>query len=212
MIDRTIPGILSAVPAASTDTNSNRRRAVYPGSFNPPTTAHLDIAEAAREQRGLDLVVFTVSRSALAKQTVQHPELLHRLRVLEAAVSDRPWIEVRSTELQLLADIAHGFDVLIMGADKWKQVNDPVWYDNDPKKRDAVLARLPELAIAPRPPVSVPAHHRLEVPEHHARTSSTNARAGEIEMMLPAAQLFAIETGAWIEPERYDRWRAGLVW
>lgn len=185
------------------------RRAVYPGSFNPPTTAHLDIAASAREQRQLDVVVFTVSRSALAKQAVQHPEFRHRMHVLADAVACYPWIEVRSTEEQLLADIAEGFDVLIMGADKWHQINDPVWYDNDPDKRDAAVRRLPELAIAPRPPLLVPASYALDVPDHHAHTSSTLARAGDIELMLPVAQLFAIETGAWIEPERYDRWRAG---
>ena len=171
--------------------------------------AHLDIAAAARAQRRLDVVVFTVSRSALAKQEVQHPEFQHRMHVLIDAVADYSWIEVRSTEQQLLSDIAEGFDVLIMGADKWHQINDPVWYDNDPDKRDVAVGRLPELAIAPRPPLLVPESYALDVPEHHAHTSSTLARAGDIELMLPVAQLFAIETGAWIQPERYDRWRTG---
>ena len=43
---------------------------VYPGSFNPPTTAHLAIAEAARTHHRLDRVVLSVSRSALAKEDV----------------------------------------------------------------------------------------------------------------------------------------------
>jgi nicotinic acid mononucleotide adenylyltransferase len=183
---------------------------VYPGSFNPPTTAHLHIAEAAREQRGVDVVVFVVSRSALAKQTVQHPEFHHRMHVLADSVAEHPWIEVRTTGLQLLSEIAAGFDLLVMGADKWQQINDPVWYGDDSYRRDSALRSLPEVAIAPRPPIPVPREHTLEVHEDHAHTSSTLARSGALELMLPVAQHFALESGAWIEPDRYERWRSGL--
>ncbi len=46
---------------------------VYPGSFDPPTVAHLAIAEAARDQAGLDRVVLAVSRAALGKEQRRQP-------------------------------------------------------------------------------------------------------------------------------------------
>jgi hypothetical protein len=186
-----------------------QRTAVYPGSFNPPTTAHLAIAEAVRAQRNVDRVVFMVSKKALAKEEVEHPRFQHRVAVLEAAAAAIEWLEIGVTDDQLLVDIARGFDVLVMGADKWHQINDVVWYDDDPAQRDAAIAALPTLAIAPRPPIAVPNEHLLAIHDDHAATSSTRARAGALELMLPSAAAFALETGAWIEPSRYDHWVAG---
>lgn len=184
------------------------RSGVYPGSFNPPTVAHLAIAKAAMEQRGLQRVVFMVSRQALAKETVAHPRLDHRLDVIADVVAEHDWLSVSVTDRQLLADVAEGFDVLIMGADKWDQIQQPQWYTDEAHRADA-LERLPELAIAPRPPIAVAHHQLLSVDVQFTMTvSSTAARAGAVELMLPAARTFAEKTGAWINPPRYDSWLA----
>lgn len=183
------------------------RLGVYPGSFNPPTVAHLAIAEAARERHNLDRVDLCVSTSALAKEHVSHPLFDHRIEVLEAAVSGLDWLSIKTTDLQLVADIADGYQVLIMGADKWVQIQDPAWYGDDPKARDEVLATLPTVAVAPRDGLDTPAELVLDViPDLIAKVSSTIARAGETRLMLSAAQEFAELTGAWIEPERYEQW------
>jgi hypothetical protein len=183
---------------------------VYPGSFNPPTTAHLAIAGAARDHHGLDRVVLSVSRSALAKEDVDHPRFEHRIEVLEASVAALDWLSVRVTDLQLLADIAEGFDVLVVGADKWRQIQDPAWYDGDPEARDGALARLPTVSIVPRDGLELPPERVLAVPPHHVDgVSSTRARAGAVDLMTPAARRFAARTGAWVDPDRYDRWVAG---
>lgn len=185
------------------------RRGVYPGSFNPPTVAHLAVALAAAEQRSLDRVVLMVSRRALAKETVEHPRLNHRLDVLQEAVSHLDWLSVSVTDRQLLADVAEGFDVLIMGADKWDQIQQPQWYENE-EHRIQSLARLPELAVAPRPPIEVSEQHLLHVDvEATGAVSSTAARQGAVELMLPAARQFAEATGAWLNPRKYDDWLAG---
>ena len=47
---------------------STHRRGVYPGSFDPPTIAHVAIAEAALLQAGLDRLDFAISRIALGKE------------------------------------------------------------------------------------------------------------------------------------------------
>jgi nicotinic acid mononucleotide adenylyltransferase len=162
------------------------RTGVYPGSFNPPTTAHLAVSEAARSQRRLDVVVWSVSRVALAKEELTQPPLAARLEVLQRVASSRPWLQVQVTEAQLLADVAEGFDVVIMGADKWHQINEVRWYASE-TERDAALARLPDVAVAPRAGFEAPAEHALHVDDRHAETSSSAARAGHTDLILPEA-------------------------
>jgi hypothetical protein len=184
------------------------RTGVYPGTFNPPTVAHLAIAAAAREQRALERVVLVLSRRPIDKEHVEHPTLEDRLSVLRAeAAAAGAWLDVAVTDHRLLVDIARGYDVLVMGADKWEQVNDPRYYGGSHDARDAALAALPELAIAPRPPVAVPAEHALSLPKQHAAVSSSAVRAGSRSWMAPAAAAFDERTGAWSDPARYQRWR-----
>ena len=197
------------MPDPPTEPAGPRTRGAYPGSFNPPTVAHLAIADAARRRFALDRVDLVLSRRALGKEDVERPLLRHRLEVLTAVTRRVPWLAVELTDAQLLADIAAGYDVLILGADKWHQVLDPVFYGGSTVERDRAVARLPTLAIAPRPPLDIPAEHRLEVPPELATMSSTRARAGNVELMLPEAAEFDRRTGAWTEPDRYESWLAG---
>ncbi|HUP72569.1 MAG TPA: hypothetical protein VM282_05935 [Acidimicrobiales bacterium] len=182
------------------------RVGVYPGSFNPPTIAHVAIAAAAREQRSLDRVVFVLSRSPINKEHIDRPLFEHRVEVLHAEAARHRWMAVDVTDDRLLVEIARGYDVLVMGADKWAQVNDPAYYDDDPRARDAAVAALPALAIAPRPPFAVPPENSLIVDAAHVVVSSSDARAGASEWMAPAARAFDRRTGAWSDPVRYEQW------
>ena len=182
------------------------RVGVYPGSFNPPTVAHIAIAAAAREQRSLDRVVLVLSRSPINKEHVDRPLFEHRVDVLRAEAALHRWLDVEITDARLLVDIAYGYDVLVMGADKWAQVNDPAYYGDDSTARDAALAALPALAIAPRPPFAVPPEHSLIVDAAHVVVSSSEARAGSTEWMAPTARAFDRRTGAWSDPARYEQW------
>ncbi len=184
--------------------STRERTGVYPGSFNPPTVAHLAIADAARGQRALDRVFLVISRRALAKEHIEHPRFEDRVEVVTASVAHLDWLDVIVTERQLLVDIADGHDVLVMGADKWAQINDPAWYQGSISRRDQAMDRLPELAIAPRPPIGVPPRHLLEMPSDYHHVSSTLAREGALDVMTPAARRFAERTGAWIDPDRYE--------
>jgi hypothetical protein len=163
----------------------------YPGTFNPPTVAHLAIAEAARRQGRLDRVDLIVSRLPLGKNPVQ-PSLERRMTVLEAIAANRPWLGVRLTDQQLIADVSAGYDAVVLGADKWEQINDAGWYTGSGAARDATLARLPRLLLVPRPPHDLPAILPpdaliLEVDADHRSVSSTEARAGRPEWMAPEA-------------------------
>jgi nicotinic acid mononucleotide adenylyltransferase len=180
----------------------------YPGSFNPATIAHLAVAEAAVQHARLERVDLIVSRVALGKGVVERPRFEDRIMVLDQIASTRPWLGVQVTDAQLLADLAEGYDVLIVGADKWAQVIDPHWYGDSLAARDAALARLPRVLIAPRPPFVTSGQEVLSIAEHHRPVSSTAARSGRRAWMAPEAADFDAETGAWSEPERYDRWRS----
>ena len=135
------------------------RLGVYPGSFNPPTDAHHEIALTAREHHGLHRVDFAVSTVTLGKESVMRPPFEERLAVIEASIADVDGLGLIVTEHQLIADIAGGYDVVVMGADKWAQVNDLAWYP-DHAARDAALAALPALALAPRPASTCPTSMR----------------------------------------------------
>ena len=185
------------------------RLGVFPGSFNPPTVAHLAIARAAIGQFALARLDLAVSRVALAKEEVVVPSLDDRLQVLRAVVDGEPGLGLVVTDEQLLADIAAGYDVVVMGADKWHQIQDLDFYGGSTSTRDQVLARLPAAAVVDRPPFSTPPALRLAVDADVAGVSSTGARNGARNLMLPAALDFDERTGAWTDPERYRRWKAG---
>lgn len=186
----------------------SRRRGVYPGTFNPPTVAHLAVADAARVQRGLDRVDLVLSRRPLNKEHLEVPTLAHRVEVLEAVAARVGWLRVHVTDATLIVDIAEGYDVVVMGADKWEQVND-VRYYVDAAGRDDAVRRLPEVALAPRPPHAIPSGMALDVPDHVGDVSSTGVRGGRHDWMLPEAADFDRRSGAWSDPQRYLRW-AGL--
>jgi len=154
------------------------RRGAFPGSFDPLTVAHLAVAEAARARHDLDEVHLVVSHVPLAKEDRAQAPVEDRLAAIEAAADARPWLRAGSTFAQLLADIAEGFDVLVLGADKWWQLHDVGFYGSEEAMR-AALARLPDLAVAPRAGVPVPPGvELLDVDPAHHEVSSTAVRAG----------------------------------
>jgi hypothetical protein len=159
------------------------RVGAYPGTFDPPTIAHLAIAEAARNQCGLDAVDLVVNADPLGKEGVR--PLSARVAMLHTIAAGRPWLRVVVTDRIHLADIAEGYDVLVLGADKWAQVLDPGFYAtvND---RDAAVARLPQLAVAPREGLLLPdGCVVLELDGSLAAVSSTAARAGQVSFVPP---------------------------
>lgn len=174
------------------------RVGVYPGSFDPPTIAHLAIAVMARRAAGLDRVDLVVSRSALAKEHADDVSFERRVQVIEASVAHLPWARVEVTERRLIADIAEGYDAVILGGDKWAQITDPQWYASD-ADRDAALARLPRVVgpnrrgHPPLPPDSI----QLELPARLMEVSSTGARSTNPEWMTPPARKTAEAHGIW---------------
>jgi hypothetical protein len=156
-----------------------RRVGCYPGSFDPPTVAHLAIAEAAVRQGGLDRVDLVVSRRALGKEHLDDDSVARRLVVLDRVVASRPWLAVTTTDAQLIAEVAAGYDAVILGADKWRQVIDPAWYGDDPAARDAAVAALPRVLVAPRGHDRPDGVELLDIDDAHLHVSSSAVRAGD---------------------------------
>lgn len=152
---------------------------VFPGTFNPPTVGHLAIADAAVARFDLDRLDLVLSEVPIDKHDAG--DLLpldERVALVRRAIADRPWATVRTTAHRLIADIAAGYDLVVMGADKWAQVGDPRYYANDTDARDAALDALPAVAVAPRGDWPVPADRRLELPVWVGEVSATAVRAG----------------------------------
>ena len=132
------------------------RLGCYPGSFDPPTIAHLAIARAARDQCALDRVDLVLSHIALGKEDRADRFADRHRAAVDLATRAGDWLGVAVSPHQLIADLAVGYDVIIVGADKWAQVCDPRWYGGSPEARDAALARLPHVAFVPRAPFPTP--------------------------------------------------------
>ena len=194
------------------------RVAAYPGSFDPPTVAHLAVAEAAFEQLGVDRVDLVISVDPLGKDAAGQVRVGDRLAVLEAVAATRPWMGVATTEHRLIADIAVGYDAIVVGADKWAQVLDPGWYGGSADARDRAVAGLGTVGLAPRSGTTdVDEDEALVLPAgvlvvdldlhpSHRVVSATSVRSGRREWMVTEAAAFDERTGAWSDPDRYARW------
>jgi predicted RNA-binding protein with PIN domain len=182
------------------------RVGVYPGTFNPPTVAHLAIAEAAVRAAHLDRIDLALSNVALGKEGGAHSGVAERAAAIRRAARSRPWLDVAVTDAQLIADIASGYDVVVMGADKWAQVRDPAWYGGDPTARDAALASLPRVLVAPRPGFEVAGAETLDVDPEVAHVSSTRARSGEHHLVVPDSRRRLLVDGNNVVGSRPDGW------
>jgi hypothetical protein len=165
----------------------------YPGSFNPPTLAHLAVAEAAARQGGLARVDLVLSRVALGKEALVEPTVDQRRAVLEAVAASRPWLGVAVTDARLIAEVAAGYDAVVMGADKWAQVLDPAWYEGSAAARDAAVAALPRVLVAPRGGMVPDGVELLAVPDDLRHVSASAVRAAGAaadRWLVPEARAF----------------------
>jgi nicotinic acid mononucleotide adenylyltransferase len=135
---------------------------VFPGSFNPPTTAHLALLKQARqfvrEHEPLSLYA-AFSKRTVDKEAVERPLLLDRIMLLDLVLRRHIahtgiMLFNRGLYVEEAQAIRRSFPrvkriVFLLGFDKIVQILDPRYY----KDRDASLSelfRLAELLVAPR--------------------------------------------------------------
>jgi predicted RNA-binding protein with PIN domain len=147
-----------------------------------------------------------LSTVALGKEHLDRESVERRAADIRASTRDLPWLDVVVTDAQLIAEIASGYDVVVMGADKWAQVRDPQWYSGDPAARDAALASLPPVLVAPRPGFDTAGADVLGVDPAFAHVSSTRARAGEHHLVAAPAPRRLIVDGNNVFGSRPDGW------
>jgi nicotinic acid mononucleotide adenylyltransferase len=143
---------------------------VFPGSFNPPTIAHLALLKQAREfalhqalpetnRSNTVLVYAAISRHIVDKEHVERPLMLDRIMLLQIILQRHlPGAGIMLFNRGLYVEQAEAVRTsfpeverlfFLIGFDKIVQILDPRYYDN----RDAALNelfKLAELLVAPR--------------------------------------------------------------
>lgn len=129
---------------------------IYGGSFDPVHTGHLLVAQAAREELGLDKLFFVpVAKSPFKTGADLAPGSI-RLRLLRLALAGKTWCEVDDQEIQR-GGVSYTVDTLraysqqypaaklfyLIGADNAAKLNE--W------REPAELAKLAEFIAVPRP-------------------------------------------------------------
>jgi nicotinic acid mononucleotide adenylyltransferase/predicted RNA-binding protein with PIN domain len=181
-------------------------RGVFPGSFDPLTIAHLAITEAAVHHAVLDRLDLAISRVALGKEHGGHAPVDARVAAIERAARARPWLGVVVTDDTLVADVARGYDVVVMGADKWAQIRDLAWYGGSETARDAAVGALPRVLVVPRAGFDVAGAETITIDDELAYVSSTRARAGEHDLVAAEARRRLIVDGNNMIGSRPDGW------
>lgn len=116
---------------------SMKKVGIFGGTFNPIHTAHLLLAETAREMAGLDEVLFIPSGCSYLKNPKEILPAKDRIRMIELAIEDNPVfklseIEVKregnsytcDTILELKEQYPENLYYLIVGADSLYMIED----------------------------------------------------------------------------------------
>ena len=133
------------------------RLAVMSGSFNPPTRAHLGLAQAALATGQFDRLLLALAVRTINKEQIIGATLQERCAMLAALVRDEPRLAAVVTNRGLYVEQAQAIHMafaprdlaFIVGFDKIVQIVDPRYYaDRDVALRD--LFERARFLVAPR--------------------------------------------------------------
>jgi nicotinic acid mononucleotide adenylyltransferase len=203
-------------PRPLADGARGRRVALLPGSFNPPTSAHLALAREAEASGQVDAAVYVLSKRTVDKEHVTGLALDERLALL-CALAEQSGDGVAFVNRGLYVDLAAAFRaslpearelVFLVGFDKIVQIFDPKYYTD----RDAALRELFALAsflVAPRAEAAAdelrellaqPENRQfadrvrqLAIDARYRDVSSTRARRGEEHELPPLVERYVKE-------------------
>ncbi len=133
---------------------------VFPGSFNPPTNAHIALLQQARTAiHGPVHIYAAISKRTVDKERVERPTWLDRINLLDSVlhryVQDTGiilfnrglYVEQAEALRSSFPGTQHIF--FLLGFDKVVQIFDPHYYE-DRNTSLTALFRLAELLVAPR--------------------------------------------------------------
>ncbi len=135
------------------------RIGILGGTFDPPHTGHLALAQAAIDHLDLDEVLFIPANKNPLKSHAAEAPAKHRLAMVDLLLAGRPKMGYSDVEIAR-GGVSYAVDTIsalqmaqpgdywfIMGADSLKSIQD--W------KNPARLLKLCRLAVAIRPPLIV---------------------------------------------------------
>ncbi len=173
---------------------------VYGGTFDPIHIAHLIVAEIAREQCGLDKVIFMPCAVPPHKEMGGVSEARHRYNMVRLAVSDHPDFSVSDMEIKrggtsytidTLRQLSAHFSLdpsqlfLIIGADSLADID--TWKEPEEIFRQAtpVVAGRPGIKLPQNRNVFVLRTPLLEISSTRLRSAVGNGSS--IRYLVPAA-------------------------
>ncbi len=147
------------------------RIGVFGGTFDPIHHVHLDIARAAREEAGLDRVLFVVAAEPPHKRGATCAPAEDRYRMVERALEGEPGLEASRIEMdregpsytvdtleQLRERCPDAELFLILGVDSLADL--PKWRDPDRIRARACILAVPRPG-APEIPAELEGSYRL---------------------------------------------------
>lgn len=129
------------------------RVGILPGSFNPPTLAHVELALEAKKAFKLDSVILAISRVTIDKEEIEGLCLEDRLLILSLIARELGWVSLAATNRGLYYEQANALRALLgrkakiyflVGMDKVMQILDPRYYEN---RETALLAFFTEAQL-----------------------------------------------------------------
>src|SRR5437868_5394475 len=177
-------GIGKVIEFVRRATRMPRRLGILPGTFNPPTRAHLALARAAETY--VDEVLFVLPRE-FPHKPYEGASFEERIEMLDLAAADNPRFSIASTDRGLFIDIAkecrnvYGDTALsfLCGRDAAERIVN--WDYSDPNALQTMLDMF-DLRVASRggdyrPPREL-AHriHPLPVDPGYEEVSATDVR------------------------------------
>ena len=172
------------------------RVGVLGGSFDPPHAGHLQMARLAKEQLGLDRVLFVPCSSQPLKGAPPSASPFHRAAMLALAIAGRPDWAVDFRELdrgglsytvETLASLRTEFPrdrfFLILGSDSLEGFGQ--WH-----RSEEILA-MADLAVVPRGGGDIPAPTAVQGPVHALKAKPLAVSSTAIRSLLAKNQSIA---------------------
>ncbi|MGC8480705.1 MAG: hypothetical protein ACP5PJ_04090 [Acidimicrobiales bacterium] len=162
-------------------------RIAYPGTFDPPTIAHIDIALGALELPSVTRLEFVLSTDPFPKSSPPLLNLEERIEILGEVIRRDHRLGIATSSSRLITDLSRGYDAVIMGTDKFIELHDLRFYES-PQDMMGRLQQLAPLIVVRRGSDTTPIPAgviNLVIDVHLREVSSTQVRAGHEELAAP---------------------------